>query len=110
MENTETFSYKTCPIYLIEFDLEEAKGNLRFDKENLRNINEQLAPTMAQLRGFEMTHNLNKLDVYQQGVYHRIRSDAEGIVSTKLRVKRAIRYEQKQIKTLKAILKGRGVA
>lgn len=106
----EEFSYKTCPVYLIEFDLEEAKGNLRFDKQNLKNINEQLTTAMSQLQGYEMTHDLAKLDVYQQGVYRRIRSYAEDLVTTKLRVKQAIKYEKSQIKKLKAILKGRGVA
>lgn len=110
METTETFSYKTCPIYLIEFDLEEAKGNLRFDKENLRNINEQLTTAMSQLQGYEMTHDLDTLDSYQRGVYRRIRSYAEDLVSTKLRVKQAIKYEKSQIKKLKAILKGRDAA
>lgn len=44
--DTEKFSYKTCLVYLIQFDLEKAKANRRFAKENLKNIKEQLTYTM----------------------------------------------------------------
>lgn len=108
--DTEEFSYKTCPLYLIEFDLEEAKANRRFAKENLRNINDQLTYTMPMLSSFEREHNLKHLEPYQLAYYLRTKSDAESLVSAKLGSEREIKQLTAKIKRLKSTLKGRGVA
>ena len=107
MIDTEEFSYKTCPVYLIEFDLEEAKANLKFAKQNRKNVQEQLTTVMPQVTYYERYYSLNGEGPYKRYIYLRAKSDAEDLVQCKLNLDREIDYEKDQIKKLKAILKGR---
>lgn len=101
------FSYKTCPVYLIEYDLEQAKVNLRFAKQNLKNIKEQLATVMPSVTYYECYYALNQESPYPRYIYLRAKSDAEDLVRCKLTLDHEIAYDKAQIKNLKAILKGR---
>lgn len=106
----EEFSYKTCPIYLVEYDLEQAKANMRFAKENRRNIREQLKDTMPRVTYYERYYRLNGEGPYERYIYLRAKSDANDLVRCKLNLDREIIHYKDEIKRLKAILKGRGVA
>lgn len=106
----EKFSYKNCPIYLIQFDLEEAKANLRFAKENRRNVREQLKDTMPRVTYYERYYRINNEGPYERYIYLRAKRDADDLAHCKLNLDREIKYYKNEIKKLKAILKGRGVA
>lgn len=107
MMKEEEFSYKTCPIYLIEYDLEQAKANLRFAKENRRNVREQLKDTMPRVTYYENYYRLNGEGPYERYIYLRAKSDTEDLVNCKLNLDREINYYKANIKQLKAILKAR---
>lgn len=110
MMKDEEFSYETCPIYLIEFDLEQAKANLRFAKENRRNVKEQLTDVMPRVTYYERYYRLNDTFPCERYIYIRAKRDADDLVHCKLNLDREIKYYKAKIKQLKEILKGRGVA
>lgn len=108
MMKDEEFSYTTCPVYLIEYDLEQAKANLRFAKQNLKNVKEQLTDVMPRVTYYERYYQLNGEFPCERYIYLRAKSDAEDMVRCKLNLDREIAHYKDEIKRLKAILKGRG--
>lgn len=101
------FSYKTCPAYLIQFDIEEAKANLRFAKENRRNVREQLKDTMPRVTYYKRYYQLNGELPCERYIYLRAKRDAEDLLRCKLNLDREIANDKAKIKRLKAILKAR---
>lgn len=104
----EEFSYTNCPVYLIEYDLEQAKANLRFAKQNLKNVEEQLTDVMPRVAFYERYYSLNGEGPYARYIFLRAKRDADDLVHCKLNLDREIKYYKNEIKRLKAILKGRG--
>ena len=103
----EEFSYKTCPIYLIQFDLEQAKANLRFANQNRKNVQEQLTTVMPQVTYYERYRDINDELPCEEYIYLRTKSDAEDLVRCKLNLDREIAHYKDEIKRLKALLKAR---
>lgn len=101
------FSYKTCPVYLIAFDLEEAKANLKFAKQNRKNVQEQLTTVMPQVTYYAHYYQLNGEFPCERYIYLRAKRDADDLLRCKLNLDREIANDKAKIKRLKAILKAR---
>lgn len=101
------FSYKTCPVYLIQFDLEEAKANLKFAKQNRKNVQEQLTTVVPQVTYYRRYYQLNGEFPCERYIYLRAKRDADDLLRCKLNLDREIANDKAKIKRLKAILKAR---
>ena len=103
----EKFSYKNCLIYLIQFDLEEAKANLRFAKQNRKLVKERLTEVMPDLSYYERYRDINDELPCEEYIYNHAKSEADDLVRAKLNLDREIVYDKAQIKKFKTILKAR---